>query len=167
MRISSSLFWPSRSKTLRDGLRASHVNSFSWDFAGASSLGGRPEAVLFWGWHVPALSCFLLLDVAKRADSACHMENCYEFVRRVEVTLLCVVAFVTCYLTHFASAVARPPMVGGANGAAIFSRSCLMVFTGRFVSSTTSSSWAYRLTTWARLTSVGPAVVYFLGLWGG
>ena len=46
MRISSSLFRPSRSKTLRDGLRASFVGFLSCDFIGALGLVRQPEAVL-------------------------------------------------------------------------------------------------------------------------
>ena len=45
--ISSPLLRPSRSKTLRDGLRASFIGSLSHDFTIASGLVVRPEAVMF------------------------------------------------------------------------------------------------------------------------
>ena len=102
---SSSLFRPSQSNTLRDGLRAFLVGSFSQDFSGASGLGGQLEAVLFWGQDVPTLSRFLLLDVAEWVDSAYDWENCCEFVWRVKVALPRVVVFANCCSTRCPSAV--------------------------------------------------------------
>ena len=167
LRMSSSLFRPSRSKTLWDGLRASSVCSISHNFIGASGLVGRLEAVLFWVWDVCILSCFLLVIVAEREDSAYDRVTCCEFVRCVEVALPRVVALTTCCSTRNPSAAVQPLVVGGAGGTATLSRNCLMVWTAWFVSSTISSRWACRLTIWARSTSISPATFSFLGIWGG
>ena len=144
-------------------LKVSFVGSLSHDFIGVSSLVRLLEAVLFWGQDVPASSRFLLVIVAEWVDSTCDQVTCYEFVRHVEVALSRMVTLTTCCSTRIPSAAGRPLMVGGA---AILSRSCLMVWIALFVSCTISLSWACWLTTWFRSMSVGLAAVSFLGLWG-
>ena len=70
VRTSSSLFRPSQSKTLWDGLRESSIGFLSRDFMSASGLMVRPEAILFWGRDVPASACPLLIVVVEQLDSA-------------------------------------------------------------------------------------------------
>ena len=121
VRISSSLFRPSRSKTLQNDPRMSSVCSLSRDFIGALGLMGRPEAILFYVRDAPASSCFLLAVVTELVDSAYDRVTYCEFVRCVEVALPCVVALTTCCFTHSPSIAGQPLVVGGT---AILFRSC-------------------------------------------
>ena len=70
LRMSSPLLRPSQLKTLRDSLRTSSVGSLACDFAIVSSLIVRPEAKMFRGQEGHASSCFHLIVVAERVDSA-------------------------------------------------------------------------------------------------